>query len=75
MKQGKAAIATALAGSLSEPITMTIENPMKGLLDKFMFGGGRKSYGSNPIFIPRKHTKQTYRSQQRAAKKRRRARQ
>ena len=28
---------------------------------------------SNPIFIPNKHTKQTYRSQQRAALKRRRA--
>ena len=36
-------------------------------------GAGEFHWYTSPIFIPYKHTKQTYRSQQRAAKQRRKS--
>ncbi len=44
-------------------------NAMEEGMNQIVFSG----QAPNPIFIPRKHTKQTYRSQQRNALKRRRA--
>ena len=36
--------------------------------------GYNPTYATNPIYFPKKHTIESYRSQQRAAKKRRKAR-
>ena len=40
---------------------------------QYIGNGGTLAFGQ-PIFFPKKHTKQTYRSQQRAAKQRRKQR-
>ena len=40
-----------------------------------VIGGSRSLAGGNPYFFTRRHTKQTYRSQQRLAKKRKKVKQ
>jgi hypothetical protein len=78
MKRMLGALAAIFAGSalqkeqgmrkddFRDPMMLSMQRP-GGFID---FVGGR----SSPIFIPRKHTIQSYRSQARAARKRRRAR-
>ena len=53
-------IATLLKGEASDT------QELKNLKREYHYA----SAGANPIFIPVKHTKQSYRSQQRAAQKR-----
>ena len=54
--------------------TYLITNPYAGL-EQYGSGSGAAAnhWYSSPIFIPYKHIKQTYRSQQRAAKQRRKS--
>jgi hypothetical protein len=65
-------IAAMLAASDSKGDTYRYVNPFADL-GKYGSGSGAGMFFgyTSPIYIPYKHIKQTYRSQQRAAKKRR----
>lgn len=61
---------SALAQPSLKSDTYIISNPYAGIIGPNYIGGSRSFASGSPYYFPRKHTVETYRSQQRKAKQR-----